>query len=256
MNNCPGCGSPEGAEHGSECPLMDENSALHTQIGGDHYAHFRIQPAEFITANDIGFLEGCIIKRMCRHESKNGIEDLEKAKHEIDLLIELRYLRYPDMEARVLETTEETNEKVDEGKPDIRHQQYELAMSRLDELDVPRFDPACDGAEFSLWGRMIEYINRAEAGEKVTIGEPVPPPPAPPATLSPGDWVMETAKLVSGDPDEIVEVAQVDKIENDHVQLETPINGRFHWALGYLSSVPESFIISRDRITASKEWGK
>ena len=66
-------------------------TALSTQIGGEHYKKYSIQPVEFITKNKLGFLEGCVIKRICRYEDKNGREDLEKIKHEIDLLIELKY---------------------------------------------------------------------------------------------------------------------------------------------------------------------
>ena len=66
-------------------------TALNTQIGGEHYKKYSIQPVEFITKNKLGFLEGCVIKRICRYEDKNGREDLEKIKHEIDLLIELKY---------------------------------------------------------------------------------------------------------------------------------------------------------------------
>ena len=66
-------------------------TALNTQIGGEHYKKHAIQPVEFITKNKLGFLEGCVIKRICRYEDKNGREDLEKIKHEIDLLIELKY---------------------------------------------------------------------------------------------------------------------------------------------------------------------
>lgn len=68
-------------------------TALDTQIGGEHYKKYTIQPVEFITKNELGFLEGCVIKRICRYEDKNGLEDLKKAKHEIDLLIELKYGR-------------------------------------------------------------------------------------------------------------------------------------------------------------------
>lgn len=64
---------------------------LDVQVGGGHYKKYAIQPVEFITKNKLGFLEGCVIKRICRYEDKNGREDLEKAKHEIDLLIELKY---------------------------------------------------------------------------------------------------------------------------------------------------------------------
>ena len=61
------------------------------QVAGSHYKNLVIQPAEFITRNRIGFLEGCIIKRVCRYEAKNGKEDLEKAIHELQLLIEYKY---------------------------------------------------------------------------------------------------------------------------------------------------------------------
>ena len=65
--------------------------ALSEQCGGDHYKNFPIQPAEFIEKNHIHFLDGCVIKRMCRHEAKAGVEDLRKAIHEIRLIMELRY---------------------------------------------------------------------------------------------------------------------------------------------------------------------
>lgn len=63
--------------------------ALNNQVGGSHYKNLTIQPVEFIEKNNLSFLEGCIIKRICRWKNKNGIQDLEKAKHEIDLLIQL-----------------------------------------------------------------------------------------------------------------------------------------------------------------------
>jgi hypothetical protein len=61
------------------------------QIGGNHYKDCKIQPTEFIYANNIPFIEGNIIKYIVRHRSKNGIEDLKKARHYIDLLIEFEY---------------------------------------------------------------------------------------------------------------------------------------------------------------------
>jgi hypothetical protein len=67
------------------------SDALQEQIGGDHYKTFKIQPAEFIEANKLPFLEGCIIKRACRHASKNGAEDIRKLIHEAQLILKLRY---------------------------------------------------------------------------------------------------------------------------------------------------------------------
>lgn len=62
---------------------------LQTQVGGDHYKSMKIQPVEFIHANNIPYMEGNIIKYVTRWRTKNGKADLEKAKHYIDLLIEL-----------------------------------------------------------------------------------------------------------------------------------------------------------------------
>jgi hypothetical protein len=66
-------------------------SALDKQEGGGHYKGFTIQPIEFIHLNDIPYIEGNVIKYICRHRQKNGLEDLLKAKHYIDLLIQLEY---------------------------------------------------------------------------------------------------------------------------------------------------------------------
>ena len=80
---------PEGESPALENP--EAPSALDTQINGNHYKNFEIQPAVFIDRNNLPFLEGCVIKRMCRHESKDRIADLRKAIHEIQLIIEIRY---------------------------------------------------------------------------------------------------------------------------------------------------------------------
>jgi hypothetical protein len=61
------------------------------QEGGSHYKKYKIQPSEFIHANNVGFLEGNVIKYVMRHRDKNGILDLQKAKHYIDLLIQFEY---------------------------------------------------------------------------------------------------------------------------------------------------------------------
>ena len=66
-------------------------SALDKQVGGDHYKKFVIQPIEFSGRNHLPFLEGCIVKRVCRHKDKGGIEDLRKAQHELELLAEFEY---------------------------------------------------------------------------------------------------------------------------------------------------------------------
>ena len=65
-----------------------ENKAINEQIGGTHYRDKAIQPIEYILANDLGFCEGNIIKYVSRYKDKNGLEDLKKAKHYLEFLIE------------------------------------------------------------------------------------------------------------------------------------------------------------------------
>ena len=49
------------------------------QVGGSHYQSFKIQPIEFIEANNLPFDEGNVIKYVCRHSFKNKAEDIKKA---------------------------------------------------------------------------------------------------------------------------------------------------------------------------------
>ena len=66
-------------------------SAYKKQIGGNHYSRFKVQPSEFINKNKLLFAEGNAIKYICRHAHKGGKQDLEKAKHYIDMIIERDY---------------------------------------------------------------------------------------------------------------------------------------------------------------------
>ena len=70
---------------------MEEATALQKQVGGSHYAEMAIQPIEFITANQLSFLEGNIIKYVCRHRNKNGADDIKKAMHYCELLLQMEY---------------------------------------------------------------------------------------------------------------------------------------------------------------------
>lgn len=68
-------------------------AALTTQVGGNHYKDMPIQPVEYIHKNGIGYFEGCVIKYVSRWRKKNGVEDLKKARHFLDLLIEFESAR-------------------------------------------------------------------------------------------------------------------------------------------------------------------
>ena len=76
------------------------DKSLSIQIGGGHYKKLAIQPVEYIHANQIPFIEGNVIKYVTRWRDKGGIADLEKAKHFIDLLLELEMrAKLPSAEA-------------------------------------------------------------------------------------------------------------------------------------------------------------
>ena len=64
-------------------------SANERQEGGTHYLHFAIQPIDFIQQNGLNWCEGNIVKYVVRHRFKNGLEDLKKARHYLEKLIEL-----------------------------------------------------------------------------------------------------------------------------------------------------------------------
>jgi hypothetical protein len=99
-NDCDMCGNrPYINGAGGPCASCVDNSNWHNnreerhaaseqQIGGNHYKAMPIQPFNYITANGIGFAEGSVIKYVSRWRAKNGIEDLRKARHFLDLLIE------------------------------------------------------------------------------------------------------------------------------------------------------------------------
>ena len=61
------------------------------QIGGTHYRKMKIQPSAFINQNKLLFAEGNAIKYICRHTHKGGKEDLLKAMHFIEMIIERDY---------------------------------------------------------------------------------------------------------------------------------------------------------------------
>lgn len=65
------------------------SDALKQQVGGDHYKHLKIQPMEYSMANKLDACQHTIIKYVTRFRDKGGIQDLEKAKHCIDLLIQI-----------------------------------------------------------------------------------------------------------------------------------------------------------------------
>lgn len=73
--------------------MNNEQTALDVQVGGDHYKKLKIQPIEYIHANQLPYCEANVVKYISRWRDKGGIKDLEKVKHYVDLLIELEHLK-------------------------------------------------------------------------------------------------------------------------------------------------------------------
>jgi len=65
--------------------------SLDKQIGGKHYKNMKIQPAEFINENKLLFAEGNAIKYICRHTIKGKEEDVRKAIHYLEMILERDY---------------------------------------------------------------------------------------------------------------------------------------------------------------------
>lgn len=82
---------PADAEDQVEVSPKPPTGAMTRQIAGAHYKDMPIQPVEFCQRNRLGYCEANVVKYVCRHRIKRGREDLEKAKHYIDLLLDLEY---------------------------------------------------------------------------------------------------------------------------------------------------------------------
>ena len=79
-------------------------SATDTQVGGNHYKSLAIQPVEYIHANGLGYFEGNVLIYITRWKAKDGIKDLEKAKHYIELLIEMESKELKPIESKQIES--------------------------------------------------------------------------------------------------------------------------------------------------------
>ena len=78
----------EGKARKAELERVERNIALESQVGGNHYSSMKIQPIEYTMKNEMNPLQHTVIKYVSRYKNKNGIEDLKKAIHSLELLIQ------------------------------------------------------------------------------------------------------------------------------------------------------------------------
>jgi hypothetical protein len=97
--DCTKCGKHLETGELCECREKTQLRIIHEELANDlnnlpdirhqaHYEQFVIQPKDFIIKNELSFCQGNAIKYICRYQMKGGVEDLEKAKHYIDMMIE------------------------------------------------------------------------------------------------------------------------------------------------------------------------
>jgi hypothetical protein len=67
---------------------MEASNAFGKQIAGSHYSKLKIQPMEYCLGNGLNYAQSNVVKYVTRYKDKNGIEDLKKAIHCIELLID------------------------------------------------------------------------------------------------------------------------------------------------------------------------
>ena len=91
------------------------------QIGGTHYQKFKIQPSKFVIENELLYPEGCVIKYILRHRLKGKKQDLEKAIHFIEMIIERDYTKKKDF----LEEAEKEKKELEESYQESKRQTEE-----------------------------------------------------------------------------------------------------------------------------------
>ena len=97
--------------------IGDKMSAYDKQVGGSHYKKMKIQPSKFVIEIELLFPEGNVIKYICRHRYKNGKEDLEKAVHFIEMIIERDYKLVPMTEEEEYRNAGITKEEAEKTYP-------------------------------------------------------------------------------------------------------------------------------------------
>lgn len=71
--------------NGDESP---QPKPTETQVGGAHYKGLAIQPMEYALKNNLNYAQANVVKYITRYKDKGGVEDLRKAIHNVELLIE------------------------------------------------------------------------------------------------------------------------------------------------------------------------
>lgn len=151
-------------------------SALDIQVGGGHYKNMPIQPMEFSMANNLDACQHTVVKYVTRFREKGGIQDLEKAKHVIDMLIEFEQRRLkkqakkeadPRQTSFASTSTDQIQEKASPDRADVDHVLATLAeqIRKAKTQPEPCSCPACE-----LEGKLSAMFPDAKI-EVLVLGE-------------------------------------------------------------------------------------
>jgi len=138
---------------------------LDKQVGGNHYKDLAIQPVEYIFKNNIGYFEGCVIKYVTRWKNKGGVQDLEKAKHFLELLIALQ-----NQKEGLLSPVQEEQEKESCHEFDSTEYRYLILAdgSTPDNYYVGKFDKS--DAD-NLYPKSVKFYSREEAEKFIRFNQ-------------------------------------------------------------------------------------
>lgn len=125
-----------------------KETALNTQVGGSHYKDMVIQPVEFIERNNLGFCVGNVIKYVCRYKSKNGIEDLQKAKHYLEILIDIESDKNNELES------------------------VEIPIEPADEQGPSEVDAPVPSEEVNIWPAFDKLYDVIKTNDILVAGNP------------------------------------------------------------------------------------
>ena len=102
-------------------------SAYKKQVGGSHYKNMKIQPSQFINENRLPFAEGSAIKYICRHAAKGKEQDIEKAIHYLEMILERDYEDRNKFTSKVTSTRRRTQKKIRTKNHAAKHHKKETS---------------------------------------------------------------------------------------------------------------------------------
>ena len=97
------------------------------QVGGSHYKSMVMQPSEFINKNRLPFAEGSAIKYICRHAAKGKEQDIEKAIHYLEMILERDYEDRNQLTSKVTSNHRRTQREVRQKNHTVKHHKKETS---------------------------------------------------------------------------------------------------------------------------------